>query len=350
MDAETIASKLMKERTELVNRELANLIAISDMTATQEVNEEAINGLQRQRNTIQKEYEGAQIRINRMEKASNKSDKEIDKDETERLNRIKKQGEDERKERERLGVAEMDRLAKEHKDKQDLEDKAHKEQLDKDKAQKKAIEDLEKEHAESKFRIAESVTNLINGIAGKNKALLKASLIADKALAIAEIVIQTRKANAATRAWGAIGGPVGMVLAEAAILKNNIAAGFNIAAVIAAAAVGLAGMARGGKITQGVHVNTGKKDDTLILANKTETVLTDKHVAMLGGSGMMRRIGVPGYAMGGYIGQQAPEIPAAGFDYAAIARLMNSIEVKLDINKVNSAQKEVSIIEETQRI
>ena len=108
--------------------------------------------------------------------------------------------------------------------------------------------------------------------------------------------------------------------------------------------------ATGGKINRGITVNTGMKDDTLILANKTETVLTQRHVAALGGSGTMRKIGVPGYAMGGYVGQQAPEIPSIGFDYEAMARLINSLEVRLDINKVTAAQNELSIINETQRL
>lgn len=214
---------------------------------------------------------------------------------------------------------------------------------------------IAEEEQEAKMRIASSATDILNAIAGKNKALLMASLIADKALAIAEVIIQTQKANAATRAWGALAGPGGMILAEAAIIKNRIAAAVSVASIGVAAGVGLAGLnsakyATGGKIRSGVPINTGTVDDTLIAVNKSETVLTQRHVAALGGSGVMRRIGVPGYADGGYIGQQAPVIPSMGFDYQAMARLMNSIEVKLDINKVNSAQNEIRVITETQRI
>jgi len=222
--------------------------------------------------------------------------------------------------------------------------------LDELKKRKDAELALEQASHDAKMNLAASITNLIAGIAGKNKALRKASLIADKALAIAEVIIQTKKANAATRAWGAIGGPIGMVLAEASVMKNNIAAGINIAAIIAAAATGIAGMAKGGKITKGAKINTGTKDDTLILANKTETVLTSDHVRRLGGSGIMKKIGVPGYAAGGYIGQQVPDIPDTGFDMQALARMMNSIEVRLDINKVRSASNEIDTIIERQAI
>ena len=208
---------------------------------------------------------------------------------------------------------------------------------------------------DAKMRIAASATDLLNVIAGKNKALLMASLIADKALAIAEVIIQTQKANAAVRAWGALAGPGGMILAEAAVMKNKIAAGVSVASIVAAAGMGLAGLgktkyATGGKINGGIPVNTGTKDNRLIAVNETETVLTDKHVAMLGGSATMRRIKVPGYASGGFIGTQIPEIPSAGFDYNQLAKLMNSIEVRLDVNKVNSAQREISVITQTQKI
>lgn len=112
----------------------------------------------------------------------------------------------------------------------------------------------------------------------------------------------------------------------------------------------ISGMESGGRITKGVKINTGRKDDTLILANKTETVLTQDHVRRLGGSAAMRRIRVPGYAEGGYIGQTAPEIPQQGFDMRALANMINAIQVKLDVNKLNNAQSELQVINTTQKI
>lgn len=216
------------------------------------------------------------------------------------------------------------------------------------------IKTLEQINSDNKIRIASAATDVLAGIAGKNKALQKASLIADKALAIAEIIIQTKKANAmltvAQAAMLAIFNYPGAALAEATKIKNNIAAGISIAAIVAATVTGLASFQHGGKITDGAKANTGTKDDTLILVNKTETVLTQDHVARLGGSGAMRKIGVPGYAGGGYIGQSAPEIQASGFDINQLAALMNSIEVTLNINKLNSAQKELDIINKTQAL
>jgi hypothetical protein len=134
--------------------------------------------------------------------------------------------------------------------------------------------------------------------------------------------------------------PMGLIAAALAALSGGIQV----------ATIKSQKYATGGRVTGGMPINTGTVDDTLIAVNKTETVLTREHVQRLGGSAAMRSIRVPGYELGGYIGQRAPDIPSSGFDYAAIARMMNSIEVNLNVNKLNKAQKEVSLITETQRI
>lgn len=130
-----------------------------------------------------------------------------------------------------------------------------------------------------------------------------------------------------------------------------IAAGLaGVTGAIQIATIKAAKYARGGKVNSGVTINTGQKDDTLIMVNKTETVLTDRHVAMLGGSGVMKRIGVPGYASGGYVGQQAPIVPAAGLDIEALANMINSIDVRLDTHKVRSSLQETEVTLSHQRI
>jgi|GEM_PF-5886157 len=211
-----------------------------------------------------------------------------------------------------------------------------------------AIEILEQANKDAKIRIAHALTDALAGIAGKNKALQKASLVADKAVAIAEIIIQTKETNAYLKKWGAKAGPVGAILATAATIANTIAAGVSIAAIISATATALSGFAKGGKINRGIPVNTGTKDDTLIVANKTETVLTKDHVARLGGPGVMKRIGVPGYTQGGYIGQTPPEAQISGFDINQLADLMNSIEVYLPVYKIVAGLKEHEVITKSQ--
>ena len=220
------------------------------------------------------------------------------------------------------------------------------------KRRNEAIKILEQANYDNKVRIMQAATDVLAGLAGKNKALRKASLIADKAVAIAEIIMQTKRANAAMTLYGAAmaipTGGFSIAAAQAINIKNNIIAGLSIAAIIAATATALAGFVKGGKINRGIPVNTGTKDDTLIVANKTETVLTKDHVARLGGPGVMKRIGVPGYAQGGYIGQTPPEAQFSGFDINQLADLMNSIEVTLNLNKVDSGLKELEVINKSQ--
>jgi hypothetical protein len=226
--------------------------------------------------------------------------------------------------------------------------------------------EMEKKKQEVKLEIYKNASDLLNNtlevLFGKSKLVQATELVAEKALAIAQIIIHTQEANAAMTAWGATyaipTAGVSIAFAQAMNIKNRIEEGISIAAVIAATAAGLVGIgtgkAKGGRITSGIPVYTGTKDDTLIVANKSETVLTDRHVAMLGGSGVMHRIGVPGYAMGGYVGSQAPQIAPAGLNVAELERIFSDridrLEVRLDTNKVRASLFEVEVINRTKRI
>jgi|GEM_PF-5885386 len=70
VDADIIANKLVKDKTYLLDMELANLQAIAEMTGLQEKYEDQINGMLKERNTIQKEYFSDQVKINRLTKAT----------------------------------------------------------------------------------------------------------------------------------------------------------------------------------------------------------------------------------------------------------------------------------------
>lgn len=207
--------------------------------------------------------------------------------------------------------------------------------------------DYKQEVADAEIAIAAGIGETLTQLAGKNKALAFTALAIEKGAAIAQIISNIAIANAKAVAtspltfgqpWVALNTGIGAV-SIAGVIAESIKAGRDISKY-----------ATGGKITGGIPFYTGTKDNRLIAVNETETVLTSRHVAALGGSGVMRRIGVPGYADGGYTGTQVPEIPAMGFDYSALARLINEKEVRLDVNKLNSAQSDLSIINQTQRI
>lgn len=373
--ADEIALQLSLEKTAFVDKQIINLTAISEATETQEVVEDRINGLLKERNIIQKEYESAGIRINRMEKAGSRAGATSGIDSRGDAFDDKMRGD-----REKLGKSEFDRLEREYKIKEDakkkeadmlaafnkLGEEANQEHHDKEikaaEDRAKAIENIEKAHEDAKYRIRVGFTNLINAIAGKNRALQKTSLVADSAISVAEIIIQTKKANAAIMAWGALGGPIGMGLAMAARIKNNISAGIDIAAVVMATVKGLAGFSGGGYTKKGskyepagvVHAGEWVAPQEMVKSPITGPIISalEGRRSMFAGSGAMNRISSYGYAQGGYVGPGVPSIPASPQSQMlnAFDSRIDRLEVTLSTHKVISSIKEVEVITESQRI
>ena len=94
-----------------------------------------------------------------------------------------------------------------------------------------------------------SIQNISNGIglikslAGENEALQKAAIIADSAVGVAKVIINTQAANAqATAIYGTIAPPV----AAGLILRNKISAGIGIAANLVATKTALSAIGSGG--------------------------------------------------------------------------------------------------------
>jgi hypothetical protein len=92
---------------------------------------------------------------------------------------------------------------------------------------------------------------VLKGLFEKNKGLQKAALIAESAIGISKIVINTQAANSAAKLkYAAL--PGGAALAAAEITLNKISAGIGIAANLAATAKGLSalggGSAKGGSV------------------------------------------------------------------------------------------------------
>jgi hypothetical protein len=139
-------------------------------------------------------------------------------------------------------------------------------QLNRD-LQNQEVED-EKTAAEAKRQIREANFNnlsagigLLKSLAGKNKTLQKAALIAENAVGISRTIIQTQASNAATIAQGAaLAIPTsGASVAAAAklVLANKVAAGISIATSIAATAKGLSALGGGGSPSSGASVGGG---------------------------------------------------------------------------------------------
>jgi hypothetical protein len=95
---------------------------------------------------------------------------------------------------------------------------------------------------------------LLKSLFEKNKGLQKAALIAESAIGISKIVINTQAANAAAKLKYALL-PGGQALTAAEIALNKVGAGIGIAANLAATAKGLASL--GGGSAQGGNANLG---------------------------------------------------------------------------------------------
>jgi hypothetical protein len=144
----------------------------------------------------------------------------------------------------------------------DAEYAAYQKSLDdkKDKANKDL--EIEKQLAEQKKALQDSQLNaisagigLLSGLAGKNKALQKAAIIAESAMGIARSIIANTASNVAVAAQGAAlaipSAGLSVATAGKIIVANNIATGIGIAANIAATAKALSSVGGGGAPSAG---------------------------------------------------------------------------------------------------
>ena len=137
---------------------------------------------------------------------------------------------------------EQAKLDKEAKDKKEKDDK---EKADKDIQLAKDVADQKKAVQDAAFNAIGAGIGFLNAIAGKNKGLQKAAAIAEGALGIAKIVVNTNAANAAALATPLAVASSG-VAAAPVIAFNKISAAFGIASTIAATAKALQAIGGGG--------------------------------------------------------------------------------------------------------
>jgi len=124
----------------------------------------------------------------------------------------------------------------------------------------KAIAEAELAHKksiqQSQLDLVSSGIALLKDIAGKNKGLQKAAIIAENALGIAKIIINTNAANAATILKYALI-PGGKLKAASEIIRNKIGAGIGIVSSIAATAKALSAVGGGGAASGGGNALSG---------------------------------------------------------------------------------------------
>lgn len=133
-----------------------------------------------------------------------------------------------------------------------IQDKYRKEKEAKDKeaAEKeletqRALFEQKKELQNQDIDMALNAVGVLKDVFENNKKFQKAAMIAESALGIAKIIVNTQAANAGVTAKYALI-PGGQVLAAAEIVRNRIAAGIGIAANIASTAKALQSLGGGG--------------------------------------------------------------------------------------------------------
>lgn len=388
--AEEIAKQLLAEKSGLIDEQIKNIETISKLTFTEEETEDQIRALKEEKNELLAQYESAGIRINRMERTAAKDGKAELEEEKKNLEEILKLRKD--------VVTATDEVAKiaeklkknAYDNFSDLADtNANPNQIskgiqkilgisDKDLGLQKMNPDQVKttqvtSKDQDKQEIADIKSKEDMILAIKNGALQAAEDGANavfqskKSRLQAEMTAELAKENMTEQQKSAIKKKYAkeqqkMDITQA-LINGALAVGraaINSWPVPAIPMMALAGIATaiqvgvikaqkyatGGRITGGYPIETGTPDNLLIAVNNKEAVVNERQIARLGGSAAMRRAGVPGYATGGYVGGTAPYIPASPESriLEALEKRLVPIEVTLDINKVNSAQRELARI------
>jgi hypothetical protein len=109
--------------------------------------------------------------------------------------------------------------------------------------------------SKANFNLADKAANLLTQLAGKNKALQKAGIIAQAGIGIFSVIKDTQAANAAAVAPPPIGlGPVAGIGLQT---KNTIGAALSIASITAASAKALSALGGGGSAGGGASMGSG---------------------------------------------------------------------------------------------
>ena len=118
---------------------------------------------------------------------------------------------------------------------------------------KLAFIEAERSAKEMQIETAKSVFSVIAQIGGENAKLQKALLLADSAMGIASIIINTNAANAAAIAKFSLV-PGGVAISAGIIAKNKVNAAIGIASTIASTATALQAIGKGGSVASSASI------------------------------------------------------------------------------------------------
>ncbi len=228
-------------------------------------------------------------------------------------------------------------------------------QKEKQYAQEKAIDaariNNERQVLNARIGLAGQFGAVLSQLAGKNKALAIAGVVIQKAAALGQIVANTAVANAKAVATS----PLTFGMPWVAI--NTISGVLSGVSVVADAAQSISeinsqkGFAVGGLTGTRINSSHGRpirrsNGDNLLATVKTgEVILNERQQAALGGDATFRRIGVPGFAGGSFIGQSATAIASRdairGSEIRDLTLAVLNRPTIVTVEDINAKQNEV---------
>lgn len=219
---------------------------------------------------------------------------------------------------------------------------------------------VEKQQQRSDAAIAQLEENLQNA-SGLQAAYLQQQIEREREAAekiAAEKAQIERRAARRRKEIAIIESIINTIVEVTKVLANPLAAvAVGIAGAIQTAAIIAQPLATGGKVKPYTNIN-GKitvapnapqsraGDNTLIYAKKGEVVLNEKQQQRLGGAPTFRSIGVPGFANGGFVGGDAPNLSFLERQRQAQNNQIgaNAIRVELRTSDLETDNKNVSQI------
>ena len=242
---------------------------------------------------------------------------------------------------------------------------------------KKIEDELNRSKLEGRQAVLMGISQLFGTETKLGKAVATAMVLGTKAMAIADIVANTSKANAVAMALSPMtaGQPwVGINTTQAAIsiasLVGQAAASIgqingikdlqNIGGGISSIAGGISqtkGFATGGLVNGGVEISRSNGDNRLVTVKDGEVILNEEQQSKLGGAEIFKIIGVPGFATGGLVGKPSNlptvqnSIISNSIDYEKLAIVMRDAVMEgATIGTHSGSQSGILDLSENRRI
>jgi len=315
-------------------------------------------------NSVKKLEEARSSGIAIEEKAQNQLDAIQEKAEKKKEDRLKKEFDDSEKQRKqriedyeaKLNVQENELITDQEKADFDIEldnivktglEARLKTHEDNKKKTLKASLEFEKGVTQARIGLAGQLGVVLTQLAGRSKILASAGVIIERAAAIASVIANIGEANAKAIAMSphTLGQPwVGINTASGLLSITSILA----SATQAVSAINSAkGFATGGKIEGRSNIRRSNGDDVLITAKRGEVILNERQQAALGGYNTFRKIGVPGFATGGIVGNEtriATANATAQLDFNQLLSGINRVQTILVLEDFQAKEAEVSNI------